>query len=137
MAEPTELDDAHWAIVGARAADDKKGADTVILDVGDVLAITGYFVVTSGTNSRQVRSIAEDVEQQISAAGGPKPVRMEGRDDATWVLVDYGSFVVHVFLDETRTYYDLERLWADVPRVPWKADGSDVAPATATTTESL
>ncbi len=114
-------DDDRWPISAARAADDKQGTDTVVLAVGEVLAITDHFVITSGANTRQVRTIADEVEEQVAAAGGPKPLRVEGRDDMHWVLLDYGSFVVHVFLDETRKYYELERLWADVPRVAWQA----------------
>ena len=106
-------------MLAARAAADKKGADTVILDVGGVLAITDHFVITSAANTRQVRTLAEEVEARIAEAGGPKPLRVEGLDDLRWVLLDYGAFVVHVFLDETRRYYELERLWADVARVPW------------------
>lgn len=107
--------------MAARAASDKKGADTLVLDVGDVLAITDFFVITSGTNTRQVRTIAEAVEEQVTLRGGPKPIRIEGLDDLRWVLLDYGDMVVHVFLDEARAYYELERLWRDVPRVDWEA----------------
>jgi ribosome-associated protein len=113
-------DDTEWAVLAARAAASKKGEDTVILDVGDVLAITDHFVISSGTNTRQVRTIAEEVEKQVTEAGGPKPLRIEGLDDVHWVLMDYGTFVVHVFLDETRAYYELERLWSDVPRTEWR-----------------
>jgi ribosome-associated protein len=95
-------------------------ADTLILDVAKVLGITDAFVVTSGTNRRQVLTIADEVEARVKAAGGPPPLRTEGRTDAQWVLLDYGDFVVHVFLDETRRYYDLERLWADSPRWEWE-----------------
>lgn len=115
-AAPTE----EWALVAARAADAKGGADVTVLDVGPVLAVCDHFVIASGTNSRQVRTIAEEVEEQVAAEGGPKPIRIEGLDDLRWVLLDYGDFVVHVFLDETRRYYDLERLWSDVPRVAWE-----------------
>ena len=110
-----------WAIAAARAADDKKALDTVILEVGPVLAITDFFVITSGTNDRLVRTIAEEVERRVEEAGGPSPIRIEGLDDARWVLVDYGDFVVHVFIDEARRYYDLERLWGDAARVPWQS----------------
>ena len=109
----------RWCAVAARAASAKKGEDTVILAVGPLLAITDAFVITSGTNDRQVRTIAEEVEGAVKAAGGPAPLRMEGLDDARWVLMDYGDFVVHVFLEETRRFYDLERLWADAPRLDW------------------
>jgi ribosome-associated protein len=107
------------AVIAARAAADKQGQETVVFEVAQVLAITDHFVITSGANTRQVRTIAEEVEQQIKDAGGPGPIRIEGLDDARWVLMDYGDFVVHVFLDEVRRYYDLERLWADAPRVAW------------------
>jgi ribosome-associated protein len=117
------LDDVReWARTAAKAAADKKGEDTVILEVGQVLAITDAFVITSASNDRLVRTIAEEVEAQIKAVGGPGPIRIEGLDDARWVLLDYGDFVVHVFLDEVRRYYDLERLWADAPVIDWDDD---------------
>jgi len=109
------------AAVAARAADAKQGHDPVVLEVGPVLAITDVFVITSGANPRQVRTICDEVELHVKAAGGPGPIRTEGLDDARWVLLDYGDFVVHVFLDEARAYYDLERLWADAPRLDWAA----------------
>ena len=123
MAEAlTESEVLEWVRLAARAADAKTDEPTVVLDVGGVLAITGWFVIASGTNSRQVRTLAEEVERTLTEAGGPKPVRVEGLDTAYWVLMDYGDFVVHVFLDEARDYYDLERLWADVPVVDWRAE---------------
>ena len=106
-------------VVAARAAADKHGQDTVVLEVGQVLAITDHFVITSGANARQVRAVVDEIEAQVKANGGPSPIRVEGLDDARWVLMDYGDFVVHVFLDEIRRYYDLERLWADAPRLEW------------------
>ena len=119
----TLADVAHLARVAARAADDKKGEATVILDVGQVLAITDLFVVTSASNPRLVRTIVEDVERRIKEAGGPGPRTIEGLDDARWVLMDYGDFVVHVFLSDARSYYDLERLWGDAPRLEWREEG--------------
>lgn len=110
----------EWAIRAAQTADDKKGVDTVILDVGDLLAITEAFVITSAANNRLVKSIAEDIEKRLKEEGGPSPRRLEGRNDASWILMDYGDFVVHVFLDETREFYDLERLWGDAPKVEWE-----------------
>jgi ribosome-associated protein len=104
----------------AVAADDKKATDVVVLDVGDVLSITGWFVITSGANPRQVRTIAEEVEAQVKALHDLAPLRVEGLDGLRWVLLDYGDFVVHVFHEEERDYYQLERLWADVPTVPWQ-----------------
>jgi ribosome-associated protein len=102
--------------VAGRAAASKSGVDTVLLGVGQVLSIVDWFVITSAANARQVRTIAEEVEEQLKGAGGQGPLRVEGLDDARWVLLDFGDIVVHVFLDEVRTYYELERLWGDVPR---------------------
>ncbi len=119
------------AVVAAAAAAAKKGEDVVVLEVGEILAITDAFVITHGANARQVRTIAEEVEDKVVAAGGPKPLRIEGLDDARWVLLDYGDFVVHVFLDEVRRFYDLERLWADAPRVAWSHEGAGAAAAAA------
>ena len=110
----------HWCEVAAQAAASKKGDDIVILDVGAVLVITDSFVITSAPNDRLVRTIAEEVERRIKESGGPAPLRIEGQREAEWVLLDYGDFVVHVFLEETRRFYDLERLWADAPRVAWE-----------------
>lgn len=90
-----------------------------MLDVGDVLAITGAFVITSAGNSRLVKTLVNEIEAKIVEAGGPKPRRTEGLDKLEWVLIDYGDFVVHVFADEQREFYELERLWSDVPRVAW------------------
>ena len=78
------------------AADDKLGRDTEAFFVGEVLAVTDWFVITAGGSPRQVRSIVDEVERQLTEAGGPKPVRIEGRDTLDWVLMDYGAFVVHV-----------------------------------------
>jgi ribosome-associated protein len=114
------------AAAAAGAAADKQGREIVVLDVGEVLAITDLFVITSGANVRQVRTIVEEIEKKVKEAGGPGPHRIEGLDDAGWVLMDYGDFVVHVFLDDVRRYYDLERLWADAPRTDW-SDGAQAA----------
>ncbi|MGF1598087.1 MAG: ribosome silencing factor [Acidimicrobiales bacterium] len=99
------------------ASAEKLGRDTDAFFVGEILGITDWFVVTSGGTARQVRAIVEGIEEQLTTAGGPKPIRIEGLATAEWVLMDYGAFVVHVFEAEARRYYDLERLWKDVPRL--------------------
>lgn len=114
-------------VIAAQAADAKKGLDTIVLEVGPVLVITDAFVITSGTNPRQVRTIAEEVERWLGEQEGVKPRRIEGLNEATWVLLDYGEFVVHVFHEESRRFYDLERLWSDVARVEWEPAASAVA----------
>jgi ribosome-associated protein len=124
----TPQDIRQQTVVAARAAAAKKGEDPVILEVGAVLAITDAFVITSGANPRQVRTIAEEVEARVAAECGPRPLRVEGLDDARWVLLDYGDFVVHLFLDEVRRYYDLERLWSDAPRVEWEDEDEAAVP---------
>lgn len=103
----------------ARAADAKSGEDTVILAMGALIAVTDAFVITSGRNSRQVRTIVDEVERQLKENHDLRPIRIEGKSDAYWVLMDYGDFVVHVFLEDARRFYDLEHLWSDAPRVPW------------------
>ena len=107
--------------ISARAADDKKGEAITVLDVGEIIGIVDTFVITSGSNTRMVRSIVDEVEKQLQEQAGIKPRSMEGLDDYSWVLLDYGDLVVHVFLDETREYYGLERLWADAGRIEWNA----------------
>jgi ribosome-associated protein len=114
----------EWARTAARAASAKGGDETVIIEVGAVLAITDAFVISSGRNTRQVRTIAEEVEAKLKVEGGISPLRVEGLGDSQWVLLDYGDLVIHVFLDETRAFYDLERLWSDAPRVAWEDEAA-------------
>jgi ribosome-associated protein len=90
--------------------------------VGPVLAIVDWFVLASAGNPRQARTIAEEVEEQLRRHDGSGPLRVEGADDARWILLDFGDIAVHVFLDEARSFYDLDRLWADVARLDW-SDG--------------
>lgn len=118
-AEPATVPDA--ALLAARAADAKLGESTVVLAMGDLLGVTDAFVITTGRNTRQVRTIVEEVERQVKEATGRSPWAVEGMRDLRWVLMDYGDFLVHVFLDEAREYYDLERLWGDAEHVAWEA----------------
>ncbi len=108
--------------VAAQAAADKKAERPVILDVGPLLGIVDAFVICSAGNDRLVRTIAEEVEAKVREQAGVSPLRVEGKHQATWILLDYGDFIVHVFLEEWRTYYDLERLWKDSPRVAWDVE---------------
>jgi ribosome-associated protein len=110
-------------LAAAQGAADLQSTDLVALDVGDVLGITDWFLVTSSSNTRQVRRVAEEVEAAVKQAGGDGPLRIEGMEDATWILLDFGIFVVHVFHEETRSFYDIERLWSDVSKVEFDADG--------------
>jgi ribosome-associated protein len=113
-------DPQQRAVLAAAAAAAKKAEQTVVLDVGDIISITDAFVITSGANVRQVRTIVDEIKKSLKERTSTVPRSVEGIDDASWVLLDYGDVVVHVFLAETRAYYDLDRLWADAPRVDWE-----------------
>ena len=128
-------DVVHWATVAARAADDKLAVNTLVVDVGEVLGITDFFLITAGSNPRQVRAIANNIEEMVARDGGPQTIRREGHDTFEWVLLDFGSFVCHVFVEQHRAYYELERLWGDRPRIAW-ADDSDGGPDAANPNDS-
>jgi len=109
-------------VVAARAADDKQGTDIVVLDVGDIIGITEIFVLVSANNTRLVRTICDEVELALKVEDDLAPRSIEGLKDSSWVLLDYGVLVVHVFLQETRDFYELERLWTDAPQVEWEPE---------------
>jgi ribosome-associated protein len=98
--------------VAIQAAEDKKVENLVVLDLRQAAGFTDYFIICSGTNSRQVRAIADGVTDAL-AADGVKPSHIEGYDRSDWILLDYFDFVVHVFAPETRLFYGLERLWGN------------------------
>jgi ribosome-associated protein len=104
----------------AESADAKLGHETVVLAMGELFGVVDAFMITSAQNTRHVRTLVEEIERRVKEAHGVAPVRTEGLADATWVLMDYGDFIAHVFLQETREYYDLEHLWSGAPRVPWR-----------------
>ena len=124
MTNPT-ADHLRWVREAAEAADDKLATDTIIIDVGEVFAVSDYFVITSGSNPRQVKAIVDEIEDRIRSRGGPSPVRVEGAEEREWGLMDYGAFVVHVFVQAQRDFYQLERLWGDRPRVHWESAAPD------------
>jgi ribosome-associated protein len=99
-----------------QAAEDKKAENLVVLDLRQAAGFTDYFVVCSGTNSRQIRAIADGVIDAL-AADGVKPSHLEGYERSEWILLDYFDFVVHVFAPETRLFYGLERLWGNAERI--------------------
>lgn len=115
MSDPLVL-----AAAAASAADDKLATDVVVLDVSAIISITSTFVIASGSNPPQVRAIAEEVERVVGEELDRKPAAIEGLDDYSWVLMDYGDVLVHVFLTDTRAYYDLDRLWSDAAVVDWQ-----------------
>ena len=112
--------------IAAAAADDKSGEDLVALDVSGPLPLTDVFLLVTGRNERNVQSIAGEVEDKLNEAG-VKTLRREGRAEGRWVLLDFGDLVVHVFHEEDRMYYALERLWKDCPVVPLDLPARDAA----------
>jgi len=104
------------AIEAAKIAINKKAKDTIILELKDLSTITDYFVICSGENPTQIKAIAEAIEEGF-ARNRIYPMGIEGLDFARWVLMDYGEVVIHIFNEEARAYYELERLWMDAPRI--------------------
>lgn len=108
-------------LLALQAASDKKALDIVLLDLREIATFTDHFLITSGANQRQVQAIADEVIDRLKKSGSPA-ARVEGYRTAEWVLVDYGDFVVHVFDDKSRKFYDLERLWREGKRVELPAE---------------
>ena len=103
------------ARTAAQAASDKKAEDIVVIDLTEFSDVCDFFVIATGMNNRQVDTIVDEVEEKVALAHGEHPFSIEGRDERTWILMDYGSVVVHVFTPEAREYYRLEKLWGDAP----------------------
>ena len=100
------------AQIACKAIDDKKGQDIKIIDIHNVSVIADYFVIASGTNSNQVQAIVDNVEEQLGRAVF-EAKQIEGNRNSSWILMDYGDVIVHVFDEENRLFYDLERIWRD------------------------
>jgi len=112
--EPGQLDERM--LTALEAAAEKKAINSVVLDLREIASFTDYFVITSGTNERQVQAISDEIVETLKKAG-TAAARVEGYKTAEWILLDYGDFVVHVFDEKARTFYDLERLWRESKRV--------------------
>jgi ribosome-associated protein len=115
------------AALTSRIAADKKAMDVVVLDMRDASSITDYFLICSGGSERQVRAIADAIDEQLGQSGIAS-LGVEGYREGRWILMDYGDVIVHVFSQETRDFYDLERLWGDVPRFDLGREIAGVAP---------
>jgi ribosome-associated protein len=120
MSTTTATDSLGLAITAARAADDKGATEIVVIDVGDLLGICGYFVIATAANPRQVKAVVDEVEEQVAEHSGDRPRSVEGATERRWVLLDYGDVVVHVFHTEERDYYRIERLYSDAEKVDWQ-----------------
>jgi ribosome-associated protein len=112
------LDTREIAILAAKAASDKKAEEIIVIDVAELLVVVEYFVICTGRNDRQVKTIADEVEDQLRVEAKIKPIGREGTEQGKWVLLDFGDVVVHVFQPEERDFYRLEKLWGEAPRVP-------------------
>jgi ribosome-associated protein len=102
--------------LSVKTGQDKKAEDIVVLDLREVSSFTDFFVIMAGNSNRQNTAIYESIEQELKKSR-VMPIGVEGREQAEWILIDYGSFVVHVFSKQARGYYSLEKLWGDAPRV--------------------
>lgn len=105
------------ALLAAEAADNKKSFDILVLDLRGLTSIADYFVICSAGSTTQVDAIADGIDHAL-AREGCKPSHIEGKPSSTWVLMDYGDVVVHIFDEHTRSYFSLERLWGDAPSIP-------------------
>ena len=113
-ADLSELDERIRRALNA--ASEKKALDLTILDLRSIASFTDFFVIATGTNRRQVQAISDEVVEQLKRAGN-RAARVEGYQTAEWILIDYGDFIVHVFDEKARRFYDLERLWREAKRV--------------------
>ena len=118
-AAAADLNSLELAVFIARVIDEKQGENTIVLPVGPVVGITEYFIVTSASNPRLVRAITDAVLNNVREAVGKGPLRSEGTREQQWVLIDYGDVVVHIFIDEMRRFYEIERLYKDIVPTPW------------------
>jgi ribosome-associated protein len=107
------------ARVAADAIFEKKGTDIVLLDVEKTFFLSDVFVIATGSSRINVQALADNVEERLKETFDVKPLRVEGRTEGEWTLVDYGDIIVHIFQGAPREYYSLERLWGDAPRIPW------------------
>ncbi|MEM8679446.1 MAG: ribosome silencing factor, partial [Planctomycetota bacterium] len=108
------------ALAAAQVADELKGQDVLILDLRELTCIFDYFVIASGTSRRQLHAISEDIDHRLEDDLGDQRMGIEGYDASSWILLDYGTVVIHLFDSETRDYYGIEKLWGEAPQVPWR-----------------
>ena len=101
------------AIAAVKALDSKKGTDIKVMEVTELTSLADYFVICTGGSNTQINALCDAVEEALEKEGGEKPLHREGHRGGIWVLLDYGCVVIHVFNDEAREFYSLERLWSD------------------------
>ncbi len=109
-------------MAAAQTAHDNRGADIQVLDMRAISSVFDYFVLATGTSRRQLHAISEEIDHRLEDDLDDKRMGIEGYSDSRWILLDYGSVVIHLFDDETRTFYAIEDLWIDAERVPLSWD---------------
>ncbi|HEX5889488.1 MAG TPA: ribosome silencing factor [Pyrinomonadaceae bacterium] len=128
VVEPSAEKLDERVVTAIHAAGEKKAIEPVVLDLREIASFTDYFVIVSGANERQVQAISDEIYETLKKAGEPA-VRVEGYKTAEWILLDYGDFVVHVFEQKARKFYDLERLWRESKRVELPAELTGEGPS--------
>jgi ribosome-associated protein len=125
----TAVDSRDKALLCVRYALEKKAYDLLLVDVGELSSLANYFLICTGRSDTQVQAIVQSIQENLARAG-LRPLSVEGYSTGQWVLVDYGDVVVHVFQEQVRAFYDLERLWARAPRValpePYRTQARDL-----------
>ena len=115
-------DDFAKLMTAVRAAAGRKALEMVALDIRKIASFAEFFLICSGTSTRQVQAIADEVQERLRAERGSRPLHVEGYEKSEWILMDYGDLIVHVFVQESREFYQLERLWRDAERVELPVD---------------
>lgn len=128
---PAAPDAIQAAVAACRAADEKKATDVAILEVADILHVVDAFVLASAANDRQLKAVVDEIEHVLLSELQRKPLRREGDPTSGWALLDYGDVVCHLFSEEARDFYALERLWSDVPRLDPQTGARSGAPVPA------
>ena len=120
MSTTKKLTPKEIAAIAAKALDDKSAKDIKVLKTAEQTVLADYFVICNGTSSTHIKALVNEVDKQLSEAGEP-PIRREGLRSDIWVLMDFGSVIVHIFTEEARQFYNLERLWSDSEEVPFSS----------------
>ena len=118
---PASSRSLQLAVVAARTASDNRGTDIVVLDVRDITPMFDYFVIATGTSRRQLHAMSEEIDHKLEDELCDKRMGIEGYAESRWILLDYGTVVMHLFDEEMRRFYALEELWAGAPRVAWQS----------------
>lgn len=126
---PAEDDALRLAYAVAAAADERKAGNIAILQVGDVSYLADYFVIATGFSAVQVRAITRSIEATLEDDWNRRPLRIEGQGEGSWIVMDYGEVIVHIFMPEARDFYDLEAFWGHANQMVYQPSGQHFSPA--------